>query len=175
MEYNLTAHWGGSAAAVGCHRMRILMLGPGPYLQPRRTTLRECQRIPALTSPGHHVDLITYPFGQSVDLPGLRIFRCLRPPLLHHVRIGPCWAKVPLDVALTVTAIRRVLGGKYDAIHSHEEGGFIGVLLASVLGVPHLYDMHSSLPQQLSNFQFSTSKLLARTLGWVEKFVIRRS
>jgi len=41
--------------------------------------------------------------------------------------------------------------------------------------VPHLYDMHSSLPQQLSNFQFSSSKLLARALGWVERFVIRRS
>jgi glycosyltransferase involved in cell wall biosynthesis len=156
-------------------RMRILMIAPEPFFEPRGTPFSEYHRIRALTSLGHHVDLVTYPFGQGVDLPGLRIFRCLRPPLVHHVRIGPSWAKVPLDMALTVTAIRRVFGGKYDAIHSHEEGGFIGVLLASVLGVPHLYDMHSSLPQQLSNFQFSSSKALARLLEWVEKFVIRRS
>jgi glycosyltransferase involved in cell wall biosynthesis len=155
--------------------MRILMIAPEPFFEPRGTPFSEYHRIRALTSLGHHVDLITYPFGQGVDLPGLRIFRCLRPPMLRHVRIGPSWAKVPLDMALTVTAIRRVLGGKYDAIHSHEEGGFIGVLLAMVLGVPHLYDMHSSLPQQLQNFQFSSSKLLAGALGWVEKFVIRRS
>jgi glycosyltransferase involved in cell wall biosynthesis len=155
--------------------MRILMIAPEPFFEPRGTPFSEYHRIRALTSLGHPVDLITYPFGQGVDLPGLRIFRCLRPPLLHHVRIGPSWAKVPLDLALTGTAIRRVLGGKYDAIHSHEEGGLIGVLLASVLGVPHLYDMHSSLPQQLSNFQFSSSKLLAGALGWVERFVIRRS
>jgi glycosyltransferase involved in cell wall biosynthesis len=155
--------------------MRILMIAPEPFFEPRGTPFSEYHRIRALTSLGHHVDLITYPFGRDVELPGLRIFRCLRPPLLRHVRIGPSWAKVPLDLALTVSAIRRVLGGKYDAIHSHEEGGFIGVLLASVLGVPHLYDMHSSLPQQLSNFQFSSSKLLAQALGWVERFVIRRS
>jgi glycosyltransferase involved in cell wall biosynthesis len=155
--------------------MRILMIAPEPFFEPRGTPFSEYHRIRALTSLGHHVDLVTYPFGQSVDLTGLRIYRCLRPPLLRHVRIGPSWAKVPLDLALTVTAIRRVLGGKYDAIHSHEEGGLIGVLLAAVLGVPHLYDMHSSLPQQLSNFQFSSSKVLARALEWVEKFVIRRS
>lgn len=155
--------------------MRILMIAPEPFFEPRGTPFSEYHRIRALTSLGHSVDLITYPFGQGVDLPGLRIFRCLRPPMLHHVRIGPSWAKVPLDMALTVTAIRRVLGGKYDAIHSHEEGGFIGVLLAMVLGVPHLYDMHSSLPQQLENFQFSSSRLLAGALAWAEKFVVRRS
>ena len=44
---------------------------------------------------------------------------------------------------------------RYDAVHSHEEGGLIGVVLSAMLGVPHLYDMHSSLPQQLSNFDFS--------------------
>ena len=44
---------------------------------------------------------------------------------------------------------------RYDAMHSHEEGGLIGVVLAALLRVPHLYDMHSSLPQQLTNFAFS--------------------
>ncbi len=155
--------------------MRILMIAPEPFFEPRGTPFSEYHRIRALTSLGHHVDLVTYPFGQSVELTGLRIYRCLRPPMIEHVRIGPSWAKVPLDLALTVTAIRRVLGGKYDAIHSHEEGGLIGVALAAILGVPHLYDMHSSLPQQLTNFQFSSSKLLAGMLTWVERVVIRRS
>jgi glycosyltransferase involved in cell wall biosynthesis len=155
--------------------MRILMIAPEPFFEPRGTPFSEYHRIRALTSLGHHVDLVTYPFGKNVELTGLRIYRCLRPPFIGSVRIGPSWAKVPLDVALSMTALRRVLGGKYDAIHSHEEGGLIGVALAAVLGVPHLYDMHSSLPQQLTNFQFSSSKVLARMLTWVEKVVIRRS
>ena len=40
-------------------------------------------------------------------------------------------------------------------MHSHEEGIAIGIVLAALLRVPHLYDMHSSLPQQLTNFAFS--------------------
>jgi glycosyltransferase involved in cell wall biosynthesis len=35
--------------------------------------------------------------------------------------------------------------------------------------------MHSSLPQQLTNFSFSQSRLLARTFAWLERFVVRRS
>ncbi len=60
-------------------------------------------------------------------------------------------------------------------MHSHEEGSFIGVLVAGLLRVPHLYDMHSSLPQQLTNFAFSQSRALARFFAWMERFVIRRS
>jgi glycosyltransferase involved in cell wall biosynthesis len=82
---------------------------------------------------------------------------------------------VPLDILLAASAIRRGLSGKYDAVHSHEEGGLIGVVLATILGVPHLYDMHSSLPQQLANFDFSRSRLLARAMSWLERFVIKRS
>jgi len=84
-------------------------------------------------------------------------------------------AKIPLDLLLAVTAVRRALSGRYDAIHSHEEGSFIGVLLAAALGVPHLYDMHSSLPQQLTNFAFSRSRTLAQVFSRLERFVIHRS
>jgi glycosyltransferase involved in cell wall biosynthesis len=155
--------------------MRILMIAPEPFFEPRGTPFSEYHRIRALGTLGHTVDLVTYPFGRDVELPGLRVFRCLRPPFVRHVRIGPSWAKAPLDLALTLTAIRRALTEEYDAIHSHEEGGLIGVVLAALTGVPHLYDMHSSLPQQLSNFQFSSSKLLCGLMSWVERLVVKRS
>jgi len=41
--------------------------------------------------------------------------------------------------------------------------------------VPHLYDMHSSLPQQLTNFAFSRSRLIRRVFLAIERFMIRRS
>jgi glycosyltransferase involved in cell wall biosynthesis len=91
------------------------------------------------------------------------------------VKIGPSLAKIPLDVLLSVTALRCALGGKYDAVHSHEEAGLIGVVLASALRVPHLYDMHSSLPQQLSNFAFSGSRLLRQCFVAIERLMIRWS
>ena len=151
------------------------MIAPEPFFEPRGTPFSEFHRIRALTALGHHVDLVTYPFGQSVSMAGLRVFRSLRPPFVRRVRIGPSLAKIPLDVLLTLTAIRRALTGRYDAIHSHEEGGLIGAALALVLRVPHLYDMHSSLPQQLTNFAFSRSTIITRAFLAIERFMIRRS
>jgi glycosyltransferase involved in cell wall biosynthesis len=155
--------------------MRILMIAPEPFFEPRGTPFSEFHRIRALSTLGHTVDLATYPFGQNVDLPGLRVYRCLRPPFVRRVKIGPSWAKVFLDLALALTATRLALTRRYDAVHSHEEGGGIGVWLAWWLGVPHLYDMHSSLPQQVANFGYGRATWLARLLGWLERLMVRRS
>ena len=151
------------------------MIAPEPFFEPRGTPFSEFHRIRALTALGHHVDLVTYPFGQTVSMPGLRVFRSLRPPLVRRVKIGPSLAKIPLDALLALTAIRRAFSARYDVIHSHEEAGVIGALLAMLLRVPHLYDMHSSLPQQLTNFAFSRSRIIARAFLAIERFMIRRS
>jgi glycosyltransferase involved in cell wall biosynthesis len=155
--------------------VRILMIAPEPFFEPRGTPFSEFHRIRALTALGHEVDLVTYPFGAQVELPGLRVFRCARPWFLRRVKVGPSLAKVPLDALLTISVVRRLLASRYDAIHSHEEGGLIGALLAMTLRVPHLYDMHSSLPQQLSNFAFSRSRLMTRLFLAIERFMIRQS
>jgi glycosyltransferase involved in cell wall biosynthesis len=151
------------------------MIAPEPFFEPRGTPFSEYHRIRALTDLGHTVDLVTYPFGEDVSMPGLRVFRCLRPPFIRRVGIGPSFAKVPLDLSLTLTAIRRVLSTRYDVVHSHEEGAAIGVVLAGVLGVPHLYDMHSSLPQQLTNFKFSRSRMLRWCFERFERAAVGRS
>ncbi|MEW5982037.1 MAG: glycosyltransferase family 4 protein [Acidobacteriota bacterium] len=155
--------------------MRILMIAPEPFFEPRGTPFSEYHRIRALTDLGHTVDLVTYPFGRHVTLPGLRVFRSAKPPFVERVKIGPSWAKVPLDVLLALRAFGLAWRGAYDLIHSHEEGAAIGLALARWLGVPHLYDMHSSLPEQLSNFSFSRSRALVGAFRWLERRVVTRS
>ena len=160
--------------------MRILMIAPEPFFEPRGTPFSEFHRIRALTDLGHQVDLVTYPFGADVAMPGLRVFRARRPPFVRRIGIGPSLAKIPLDALLTMAAFRRALAGpgdgrRYDAVHSHEEGGLIGIAIAALLRVPHLYDMHSSLPQQLTNFAFSRSRLVRRIFLAIERAMIRRS
>jgi glycosyltransferase involved in cell wall biosynthesis len=155
--------------------MRILMIAPEPFFEPRGTPFSEFHRIRALTDLGHQVDLVTYPFGQDVTMAGLRVFRCMRPLFLSRVRIGPSLAKLILDPLLALTACRRAMAQRYDAVHSHEEGGLIGVALAAWLRVPHLYDMHSSLPQQLTNFAFTQSTVIRRAFLAFERLMIHRS
>jgi glycosyltransferase involved in cell wall biosynthesis len=155
--------------------VRILMLAPEPFFEPRGTPFSEYHRIKALGELGHHVDLVTYPIGRDVELPNLRIFRSLRPPFVSKVRIGPSFTKIVLDGLMLLTIARLAATRKYDAIHSHEEMGLVGVWLAKLLGVPHLYDMHSSLPQQLSNFKYSKSAALRGVFNWVEDQMVHKS
>ena len=155
--------------------MKILMIAPEPFFEPRGTPFSEYHRIRALLELGHTVDLVTYPFGRDVSMPGLRVFRSLRPPFVNDIGIGPSWRKIALDGLVVCTTIRRVLSERYDVVHSHEEGSWWGVPIARLFGVPHLYDMHSSLPQQLTNFSFSRSRVLRRTFGALERFVVKRS
>ena len=76
---------------------------------------------------------------------------------------------------LTFTAARLAHARRYDAIHSHEEAGVIGLWLAKWLHVPHLYDMHSSLPQQLGNFGYTRSTIVRRLFERIETKMIAES
>src|ERR671931_1466506 len=99
--------------------MRILMIAPEPFFEPRGTPCSVYHRIRALLELGHTVDLVTYPFGRDVELPGLRIFRSLRPPLVSDVGIGPSWKKITLDLFVVATTLRRIFAERYEAVHSH--------------------------------------------------------
>src|SRR5258706_654528 len=83
--------------------VRILMIAPEPFFEPRGTPFSEFHRIRALTALGHQVDLVTYPFGQPVSIPGLRVFRSVKPPFLRGVKIGPSGPKVLPDALLPLT------------------------------------------------------------------------
>jgi glycosyltransferase involved in cell wall biosynthesis len=155
--------------------VRILMLAPEPFFEPRGTPFSEYHRIKALAELGHQVDLVTYPIGRDVELPNLRIFRSVGLPFVRTVRIGPSVTKLVLDSLMLFTILRRVVAKRYDAIHSHEEMGLVGVWLARWLGIPHLYDMHSSLPQQLSNFKYSKSSMLRGLFTWAEGQMVHKS
>jgi glycosyltransferase involved in cell wall biosynthesis len=155
--------------------MRILMIAPQPFFQPRGTPFSEFYRARAMTELGHEVDMVTYPIGDDVSMPGLRIHRTVRVPGLRRVRIGPSFAKVILDALVFASSFRRLLGRRYDLLDCHEEAGLMGVVFAKVFGVPLLYDMHSSLPEQLSNFEFSRSPFLRKLFDWVERVTVRGS
>ena len=138
------------------------MIAPEPFFEPRGTPVQRIPPHPGAARTRHTVDLVTYPFGQRRVDAGLADLplpaAAVRPTCPHR----PVARQDAARLALALTALRRACRERYDAIHSHEEGGLIGVVLAAMLRVPHLYDMHSSLPQQLTNFAFSRSRVAAR-------------
>jgi glycosyltransferase involved in cell wall biosynthesis len=148
------------------------MVAPQPFFRPRGTPFSVLHRIRALVRLGHQVDLATYPFGDTPVVPGLTIYRSSRPPAIHDVAIGPSVAKLFLDDRLFRMAYRLAKAKQYDLIHTHEEAGVAGVWMARRLGCPHLYDMHSSLPQQLENFGRFNWPLVVATFRWIERYVL---
>lgn len=153
--------------------MHILMVAPQPFFRPRGTPFSVLQRIRGLTMLGHTVELVTYPFGESPEISGLRIHRSDRPPLVRDVPVGPSFAKVALDVPLFLRASRLARGGAFDLIHTHEEAGWLGAWLRQETGIPHLYDMHSSLPQQLTNFGRFQSPPMVALFRRLEDYTLR--
>ena len=151
------------------------MIAPEPFFEPRGTPFSEYFRIKALSALGHTVDLVTYPFGVDKDIPGLKIFRCWKLPWIKSVRTGPSLAKVALDFFLFLKVAQRLLREDYDLIHSHEEGSVIGVFCQKMTKIPHLYDMHSSLVQQMENFNFTRSKIIIRFFKFSETIALKNA
>ncbi len=138
------------------------MIAPQPFFQPRGTPFSVLHRLRALSLLGYKVDLVTYPLGQDVSIPGVTIHRAAPVPFVKKIAIGPSKAKIFLDVQVYRRSVELLKRTRYDLIHTHEEAGFFGIRLSKKFATLHLYDMHSSLPQQLSNFKYSKSKTLVQ-------------
>ncbi|MBN1296074.1 glycosyltransferase [bacterium] len=155
--------------------MRILMIAPEPVFRIRGTPFSVRDRCRGLSDLGHTVDLLTYPFGDDFSFPGVTIHRIRSVPGIHDIRIGFSWQKIPLDFLLFCKAFMALRRTRYDIIHTHEEAGMMGALLGPLFRVPHLYDMHSSLPQQFENYDTSTATPVLALMRWAEKFILTHS
>jgi glycosyltransferase involved in cell wall biosynthesis len=152
--------------------MKILMIVPQPFFEPRGTPISVYQRASGLARLGNSIDLVTYHLGLDVHIPGVRIHRIPRVPFIKTLRVGPSWQKIPLDFLLFWKALIMLLARRYDVIHSHEEAGIFSACLSWIFRTKHLYDMHSSLPKQLVNFKFGDNRLMIGLFELLEKFVI---
>jgi glycosyltransferase involved in cell wall biosynthesis len=153
--------------------MNILMIAPQPFFTPRGTPISIYQRLHGLSTLGHQIDLITYPLGNDIEIPGVTIYRTISLPGIKIVPVGPSWSKLLLDIFLLFKCIFISLNRRYDLIHSHEEGAFLGLVLSAIFRTPHLYDMHSSLPNQLENFSFGNCKPIIKIFEILEIWVLK--
>ncbi len=155
--------------------MRILMISPQPFFEPRGAPFCVYQHVKALIELGYEVDLVTYHIGQDIKLPGLRIFRAPAIPFLRSVKAGPSLAKIPLDLLVFLTAAWRLSLKKYRFLHAHEEAAFMGVFLSAIFHTKHLYYMHCDLPDLIAGSGFTKSKLLLRFADFAQKLMVQRA
>jgi len=155
--------------------MNVLVIAPEPFFTPRGTPFSVYYRTLITTQQGAQVDLLTYGEGADVAIPGLHIYRIPRFSRLGHVKVGPSSLKLFLDFFLILYTVFYLTKNKYDVVHAHEEAIFFCRFLKPLFGFKLIYDMHSSLPQQLTNFQFSSSKLLIWVFKKLEDSCLRKA
>ena len=155
--------------------MKALVIAPQPFFSPRGTPFSVYYRTLVMAQIGVEIDLLTYGQGQDVEIPGVRIIRIPRFEFLGPVKIGPSFLKLFLDLFLISWTVFLLLRHRYKFVHAHEEAVFWCRFLKPIFGFKMVYDMHSSLPQQLTNFKFTKSRLLIGIFAWLEKSALRHS
>ncbi len=134
--------------------MNILFLAPHPFYQERGTPIAVRLLLQVLSRRGDHVDVLTYHEGEDVALPGVVLHRIPRLPGIRNIRPGFSVKKLVCDAFLLAQALRLVRRKPYHLVHAVEEAAFIGLLIKRRFGIPYVYDMDSSLSQQLVDKTF---------------------
>jgi len=166
------SHAGAAGSKVA---QKALVVAPHPFFAPRGTPLSVYYRTLVAAEQGVIVDLLTYGEGKDVDIPGVRIVRIPRFPFLGPVAVGPSPTKLFLDLWLTLWTVALLLRHRYDFVHGHEEAIFWCRYLKPIFRFKLVYDMHSSLPQQLANFRFTNSAVLTRLFSVLEDSALANS
>lgn len=153
----------------------VLYIAPQPFFAQRGSPFRVKATVTALVELGYQVDLLVLPYGEEISLAGINIKRSLPLPGIKQVPIGPSFRKIPLNVLLSLSALRRVSQKNYALIHGIEEAAFIAGVLSSFKRIPFIYDMHSWMSEQIEHSGFVRSNFLLRKLRSLEEFFLKRA
>ena len=153
--------------------MKILVVAPQPFFSPRGTPFSVYYRTLVTCELGHEVDLLTYGQGTDVDIPGCRIVRIPAFTMLGKVPIGPSILKLFHDCFMLLWTVGLLSRHRYEVVHAHEEAVFWCRWLKPLFRFRLIHDMHSSLPQQLHNFQFTRMRVLHWIFEQFEKSAAR--
>ena len=129
--------------------MKVLLLAPHPFYQDRGTPIAVDMIVRVIAERGDQLDVITYHEGRDINYGRVSLHRIPSIPFVHHVRPGFSWKKVLCDIVMFFKVLRFVSVNRYDLVYSVEESVFMALLLKWFFKIPYVYDMDSSLAQQM--------------------------
>jgi glycosyltransferase involved in cell wall biosynthesis len=154
--------------------VRVLLLAPHPFFQPRGTPIAEAALLHVLSERGDEVEVLTFAEGEEVAIPRCTIRRIPRIPGVRDLRPGFSAKKLLCDAVMLLQCLRRVRSGRFDVIHAVEESAFMAAAARALFGVPYVYDMDSSLPQQMME-KYPVLAIVRRVMEAAESLVVRKS
>ena len=92
--------------------MKVLMIAPQPFFQPRGTPLSVLHRLNALSKLGHNIDLITYHLGEDIPIKNVTYHRIINIPFVRHIKVGPSKTKILLDVFTILKTLKLLIANR---------------------------------------------------------------
>ena len=129
--------------------MRILVLAPQPFYVERGTPIAVDLLVRTLAAAGHRVEVLAFHLGDTPTCGDVTVHRIPPVPFVRAVGPGLSLRKLVCDAVFGASLVRLLARRRFDVIHAVEESVFLAMLLAPRLGVPYVYDMDSSLPDQV--------------------------
>ncbi|MEM1447027.1 MAG: glycosyltransferase family 4 protein [Planctomycetota bacterium] len=152
--------------------MKIQYLAPHAFYVERGTPISVDYMMQSLSDLGHDVELCVYREGETRRYDRVTIHRAGYPKRLGSIGPGFSVKKLIADVWLIKKAWSVHRRTKPDIIHAGEEMVFIAMLFKRLFGTPYVYDMDSSLAQQLVEKK-AYLRPLSRFFKWCEARAIR--
>jgi len=154
---------------------RVLIVSPQPFYEDRGTPIAVLQVAAALTALDCEVDVLAYPVGKPVSLPNMRLHRSSNLFRIRDVRIGFSFKKVLLDLGMLVRLPSLLQSGRFDVVHVLEEMALPVIFLCRRKKLPVIYDMQSSLPEQLRTNAICRTRPMQFLLRMVEDWMLSRA
>jgi glycosyltransferase involved in cell wall biosynthesis len=154
--------------------MNILFLAPQPLYQDRGSPIAIKMVLEIMSRRGDKVDVVAYHEGTDLQLDHVTLYRINNIPFIRNIRPGFSWKKLVCDIFVLFKVIALVAKNRYHVVHAVEEGVFLALLLKLFLRVPYVYDMDSSLPQQLVE-RYSLLTFLSPILNFFEGIAIQHA
>lgn len=154
---------------------RVLLVTPQPFFEDRGTPIAIRMVARALCETGYAVDILSFPLGRPVDVPGATLFRCGNPFSINSVRIGFSLQKMLLDASLMRSFAGLLDTYNYDVVHAVEEAAYMAAVLCPRRGIPFIFDMASVIPEELAKRRLLRACGADRIAASMEEAVLERT
>jgi len=156
-------------------RYSIAMIAPCPFPANYGTPGAIREMCETLSSRGHQVHVITYPFGEDLPVGSAKLWRPWFWSKSSRLHAGPSLKKILLDFFLLIKVLRVVRSENIDLIHGHNyEGALIGYVAKLFTGKPLVYNAVNLMADELPSYGFIKPAFLAGPISRLLDKVVTR-
>ncbi len=154
--------------------MRILLMAPQSFYMDRGTPIAVDNLLKVMSERGDQVDVVAYHEGQDVHYPNVTIHRTPKVSFITNIPAGFSWKKIVCDFLMIFTVLKLVTRNKYELVHAVEESVFIAMITKMFFRLPYIYDMDSSLAQQMVE-QIPALSFISFFFEFFEKMAVKQA